>query len=297
MQNVCLKAFQPEARLEILVAETTDACREAQTLHQLAPTSAVAFGRLLTGASLLAIQNKQPGSLSLQILSQARIKSMFADCTHEGHLRGYAKETTLAFPLSASERTSGRRTVGAAVAPGKLSIVRLDAEGRYGQSATPLVDGEIDTDLEHFIDRSDQVDNALRIEVRLDDLGRITRAAGVLIQALPDGDRSHLAELRQKLHEGLLADQLIRGMEAQELLTAIDAQATPVDQPLPLRWRCRCSHERVLRSLVLFEVQGLMELIEADEPVEVRCDLCTKTFSVSVDEIRTILEKVIKAQA
>ncbi|MEM7675884.1 MAG: Hsp33 family molecular chaperone HslO, partial [Myxococcota bacterium] len=218
-------------------------------------------------------------------------------CTHEGHLRGYAKGTHLAFPLSAAERSSGRRSVGAAVAPGKLSIVRLDAEGRYAQSATPLVDGEIDTDLEHFIDRSDQVDNALRIEVQLDEQGVVARAAGILVQALPDGDRAHLGTLRRKLHGGLITEQLVRGTDAQGILTTFDQQAGAVERPLPLRWRCRCSRERVLRSLVLFEVQGLMELIEADEPVEVRCDLCTKTYVVSIDEVRAILEKVIKAQA
>ncbi len=297
MEDLCLKAFHPSARLEVVVATTTGACRDAQLAHDLAPTSAVALGRLLTGAGLLAIHSNLPGSLSIQVLSQSRIKMMYADCTHEGDLRGYVRDTSLSFPLSAAERSSGRHTVGAAIAPGKLSMVRIDPQGRYSQSATTLVTGEIDADIEHFIDRSDQVDNAMACEVRLNDDGAVTRAAGVMIRALPDGNRAHLALLRERIAEGLLLGLVRDGAEAKGILTALDREAEPVETPTRLRWKCRCSVERVRRSLSLFEIKDLMEIIEAGEPVSVRCDMCTKSYLIGVDEVRTVLERMIKAQA
>ena len=297
MEDLCIKAFHPSARLEILVAVTTGACQDAQSAHGLAPTSAVALGRLLTAAGLLGLHNRHPGSLSVQVLSQSRIRMMYADSTHEGHLRGYVKEPNLSFPLTRAERESGRRVVGPAVAPGKLSLVRLDAEGRYSQSATPLISGEIDVDVEHFVTRSDQVDNAFRCEVRLDDDGRVERAAGVMIQALPDGNRAHLALLRERLADGQLVRLIEGATNAQSILTSIDKEAEPVELPVGLRWQCRCSYERVRRTLVLFEVKELMELIEADEPVSVRCDMCTKNYLVPVEEVRKALERMIKAQA
>ena len=297
MEDLCLRAFHPSARLEVVVATTTGACRDAQRAHDLAPTSAVAFGRLLTGAGLLAIHSQLPGSLSIQVLSQSRIKMMYADCTHEGDLRGYVRDTSLAFPLSQAERSSGRRAVGAAVAPGKLSMVRIDPQGRYSQSATPLVTGEIDADIEHFIARSDQVDNAMACEVRLNEDGAVAHAAGVMIRALPDGNRAHLALLRERLAEGLLVGLVRDGADAKGILTALDREAEPVEAPARLRWKCRCSVERVRRSLSLFEIKDLMEIIEADEPVSVRCDMCTKSYLIAVDEVRTVLERMIKAQA
>ena len=295
--DVCLKAFHPSARLEIMVATTTATCRDAQAAHELAPTSAVALGRLITGAGLLGLHHKLPGSLSLQVLSQSRIKMMYADSTHEGHVRGYVKEPQLAFPLSRAERDSGRRSIGAAVAPGKLSLVRIDAQGRYSQSATPLVSGEIDADIAHFIARSDQVDNAMACEVHLDDNGTVHHAAGVMIQALPDGNRAHLALMRERLAEGLLTRLVREGTDAPQMLTAIDAEAAIVESPAELRWQCRCSQDRVRRSLSLFEIKELMELIEIGEPVSVRCDMCTKNYLVSIDEVREVLERLIKAQA
>ena len=297
MEDLCLKAFQPSARLEIVVATTTLACRDAQQAHTLAPTSAVALGRLLTGAGLLAVHSNLPGSLSLQVISQSRIKMMYADGTHHGDLRGYVRDTNLAFPLSRAERDSGRRTVAAAVAPGKLSIVRIDDQGRYSQSATPLVSGEVDSDIEHFIAKSDQVDNVFSCEVRLDDDGIVEAAAGVMVRALPDGNRAHLALLRDKIAQGLLTHLVRDGADSQAILTSLDAEAERVESPIGMRWRCRCSVERVRRSLSLFEIKDLMEIIEAGEPVDVRCDMCAKTYAISVEEVRTVLEGMIKAQA
>ena len=201
------------------------------------------------------------------------------------------------FPSAAAERETGRRQVGPAVAPGKLSIVRIDREGRYSQSATPLITGEIDADIEHFITRSDQVDNTMTCEIRLDDDGRVLRAAGVLVHALPDGNRAHLALLRDRLADGLLTGLVKDSADAQSILTALDPEAEQVEAPVAMRWQCRCSYERVKRSLTLLEVKELMELIEADEPVSVRCDMCTKGYEVSTDEVRSLLERMIKAQA
>ncbi len=280
-----------------MVAITTRTCQDAQDAHTLAPTSAVAFGRLLTAAGLLALHNNHPGSLSLQVLSQGRIGTMYADSTHEGHLRGYVKDPALTFPLSRTERETGRRSVGAAVVPGRLSLVRIDAQGRYTQSATPLVSGEIDADVEHFIAHSDQVDNAFCCEVQLDDDGRVQRAAGAMIRALPDGNRAHLALMRERLAAGQFTELVRRGLDGQAILSSLDGEAEPVDAPTPLRWQCRCSYDRVKRSLALFDVKGLIELIEENEPVNVRCDMCTKAYVVPVDDVRGLLEQMIKARA
>ncbi len=297
MADVCIKAFQPAAKLEIVVAVTSLTCRDAQVAHSLAATSAVALGRLLTGAAVLAVQHRLPGSLSVQVVSQSRIKMMYADSTHEGHVRGYAKEPNLAFPLSASERASGRRLIGPAVAPGQLSIIRLDEQGRYSQSSTPLVTGEVDADIQHFLSRSDQVDNAFACDVHLDADGRIVHAGGILVKALPDGDRTHLEALRQRLDQGALTDWIRSGEDTQVMLAGLDREAVPVEAPVYPRWKCRCSYDRVRRSLSLFDISDLMELIEAGEPVSVRCDICAESYLVSVDEIRSTLERMIKAQA
>ena len=292
MGDVCLRATHKEARLEIAVALTTERVREAQRVHRLAATSTVALGRLLTGATLLAVTGKKEGSTSVQILSKSRIGSLYADCTHEGAARGMTKAPHLAFPLTATERESSRRTLAPAIYPGQISVIRSLASGVYAQSATPLITGEIDQDLESYLSRSDQIPTLLVCDVVLDP----TRAAGLFIQAMPDGDRELLAEYGRRWCDGGLGRALAGVTSAEDLLARIAPEAEQVEAPIPLRYECRCSRERVLSSLKLFSVTDLAEMISEAKSVEVGCDLCGKKYQVEPADLRRAFEELIKAE-
>lgn len=291
--DLCLRATLRKSGLEIAVATTTQVVRDAQTAHQLEATSLVALGRLLTGVGLMTLTSKREGTFSGQILSKGRIGQLYADCTDRGHLRGRVKVPSLGFPISPEEDPRGRRSVAAAVFPGDLSVIRSLGKGGYNQSAVPLVSGEIDEDLRQFLETSDQIPTALAAEVLLGPNHRVERAGGVLIQALPDGDPARLAELRGRLEKGGLA----KIMEAEPVATlaALAPDAVVIDQ-LSLVWKCRCSEERVLASLRMLEATDLAEMIAAEVPVVVDCDLCAKKYEIQVDQIRQLFAQMIKAE-
>ncbi len=296
MGDVCLRATHKEARLEIAVALTTDLVREAQAVHGLAATSTVALGRLLTGTALLALTRSAAGSTSVQILSRGRIGSLYADCTHEGAARGMVKVPQLAFPITERERESRRRSLGPAVLPGRISVIRRLTSGEYAQSATPLVSGEIDEDLESYLTSSVQTPTLVVCDVVLDARARLTRAAGVFVHAMPDGDKTRLQALSERLRDGGLARALetIDGPEA--LLDFVSADAELVDSPVPILYRCRCSREHVLASLHMFGVKDLAEMASEERPVEVGCDLCGKKYRVSPQDLLRAFEELIKAE-
>lgn len=269
--------------------------RAAQAAHALAPTSCVALGRLLTAAGLVAVTQKREGQITLQVISKGRLRQVVADANHEGHLRGYVHPSTLAFPLSPEEREQNRRSVSAGALPGRLSVVRRTPRGEYAQSAVELETGEIDLDVQHFLERSDQVPTALAADVLMKG-SEVEVAGGVLIQAMPDGDLVRLAELRAELDNGGFARKLREVQDPQALLQLVQPDAEVVEVPVIMTWRCRCSHERVVRSLQLLEPVELAEMIEQGEPVDVDCDFCAKKYSVSVDEMRDVFELIAKAK-
>jgi molecular chaperone Hsp33 len=294
--DVCLRATHKKARVEIAVALTTDLVREATRIHSLAATSAVALGRLLTGTALLAMTGKQPGSTSVQILSRSRIGSLYADCTDDGAARGMTKTPHLAFPLTDEERNTHRRTLAAAIHPGQISVIRRLASGEYGQSATPLVSGEVDEDLESYLVNSDQIPTLVVCDVALDARARIQRSGGAFVQAMPDGDPALLAELRAKLRRGGLAQKLPSLASAEELLAWVAPDAEQVESPAALRYECRCSRDRVLASLRMFPVTDLAEMASENESVEVGCDLCGKKYRVEPQDLLDAFKDLIKAQ-
>lgn len=283
-------------RLEFAAAITTKTCRDAQAAHSLAPTSAAAMGRLLTSAALVALSDEQKATTSFQIITRRPLKQLYVDCTYEGHLRGFTKNPHLAFPLLAGEQQDRHRTLAPALYPGKLSVVRSRSTGEYTQSATELSRGEIDLDVEHFLQTSDQVPTVLRAETLVDIEGKVALAGGVFVQALPDGDKERLEAIRESLTTARLIDLLTTHAHPADLLKAIEESVVPIDPPQPVRWQCRCTAQRVRASLRIFGVKDLVDMINSNEPTTVDCDLCGKSYSVSPEEIRAAFEELVTAE-
>lgn len=295
MVDVCLRATSRSARLEIAIAITTRVVEKARKAHGLAPTSCVALGRLLTSTGLVALTAKQEGTTTTQLTSKGRFRQVTVDANHEGHLRGYARPADVSFPMTLAEKESGRRSLAASLQPGHLSVVRRDPKGNYGQSAVELRSGEVDLDVQHYLEHSTQVPTVVAAEVQLGDAS-VELAGGVLVQAMPDGDLVRLAEIREMLEGGGLLGLLQRHEDPQYALREIQPDAEVVEVPVIMQWRCRCSQARVVRSLQLLEPLELAEMIEAGEPVEVNCDFCGTTYSVSVEQMQGVFELLAKAK-
>jgi molecular chaperone Hsp33 len=285
MEDVCLRA-RTKDHLELTVALTTTTCRSAQAVHGLGWTSGVAMSRLLTCAGLMAVASKREGKTSLQIISQARIGQMLVDATHAGDLRGTLGDPSLAFPKSGGTE---RLVIAPALLPGKVSVVRRGATGDYTQSMTPLVLGEVDRDIEFFIEQSDQVLTGLAADVLLDASSRIEVAGGLLVQALPDGDPEHLTALRERVVAGGLIPMLREARSAEALLRAVEPEAEPVEEPVRLRWHCPCSRERALNAVRLMGPAELAQMMLEDEPVRVDCDFCTSRYEITVAELERLV--------
>lgn len=246
----------------------------------------------------MSATGKKEGTMSAQFVTRTTLRQLYADATHEGHLRGFAKNPNLAFPLFEGEAPLGRRTLAPALKPGEISVIRMQAEtGEYTQSTTPITSGEVDEDLEFFLNQSDQIPTALAADVIVDDDdGRILVAGGILIQSLPDGDTAHLEHIKASLRDGLLVRNLVHpGRSAHDLARALMPEAKIIDA-LPLKWQCRCSMEKVIDSIRLLGPTDLAEMIEANKDVVVHCDLCSSHYVVTPNEIAKLFEAQIKAR-
>lgn len=239
---------------------------------------------------------KRNGTTSVQFVMRTTLRQLFADATHDGHLRGFAKNPNLSFPLFEGETLLSRRSLTPALKPGEISVIRMsDRAAEYTQSTTPITKGEVDEDLEFFLNQSDQIPTALSADVMADAEGVVIRAAGVLTQALPDGDVERLERIRTNLRDGQLTRHLSRELAAHELVEAMFPDARTIDA-VPLGWQCRCSMEKVLGSIRMLGPTDLAEMIEANREVVVNCDLCAHRYVVEPSEIAKIFKAQIKAR-
>ncbi len=277
------------AQLNLGVATTTRTCRNAQRAHSLAATSTIALGRLLTAAALTALVRDRSVTLSLQVLCKGRLNQVYADITPEGDARGYIKNATLSLPLFPEESVGGRRSIAPAVGGGVLSVIREPRYQEFTQSSTPLVSGEIDLDVAHFLHASDQVPTALACDVLLDESDAVASAGGIIVQAMPGADLDRLAELHRGLSDGGFATKLAtHDGNPLALLTELAPDAQPLEQVVPLRWKCRCSKDRVVSALHLLDALQLAEMVEQRETARVTCDFCGTVYAVPPEQIAEI---------
>lgn len=285
------------AELVVAVATTTDVCRAAQIVHELAPSSSVALGRLISAASLSSLLVQKPGITSLQIVCDGRLGQLYAEVTHLGAIRGYVKHPQLDLPLTAPPEQAPRRSIALGVGQGLLAVTRQPTDDHFTQSTVQLVSGEIDLDVEHFCVTSDQIQTALACDVLLDADNEVALAGGFIVQAMPGADLDRLQQLRALLVDGGLARLLEQHQgDAASLLQAVVPEVVAVAQPLDLEWRCRCSYQRVLNALALLGATELREMAELGEPASISCDFCHQDYEVSIEELLRLYRDAGKAE-
>ena len=56
---------------------------------------------------------------------------------------------------------------------------------------------------------------------------------------------------------------------------------------IPVRFECKCSRERALRTLSTLGQEDLLKLAGEQENTEVRCHFCNEVYPFGASEIRT----------
>ncbi len=274
--------------LRVFAAETTTLVAQARASHDLSPTATAALGRSLTGALLLTqvLSKRDEDRITLRIQGDGPIGYIVAEGGQDGTARGYVKFPTADLPPRASD---GKLDVGGLVGKnGDFAVMRLLENTEPYTGSVPLRSGEIADDLAGYLLQSEQIPSAVLLGVHLDSSG-VTEAGGILIQAMPGVLDSTLDRLEQNI-AGL--GQLTSAMKNIGLLAAVGQILSGLNlemrpDGLALEWKCRCSLERSLASLVYFSLAERQEMIEAGGQ-EVVCHWCGTKYMVSPEEIGSL---------
>lgn len=294
MSDQLIHAQIREAGLAVTLALSTQLCRQAQQAHHLRSTSAIALGRLLSANALVGFSQQRSGSTSMQILASGRLEKVFSDVNAHGHLRGFVKNTELDLPHALEKDGARRRSIALALGRGSLTVIYQPPQGEFVQSTTSLVSGEIDLDIENYLQQSEQISSALACEVLLDDDEQLRIAGGVLLQCLPGGDKRRLAMFRTMLDDGFLSQALNDMPQSpRDLLQALLPDAELLEKSeQPLRWQCSCSYQRVLGAIQMFEVDELQHMLDNADYPKVKCEFCGTHYEIAAADLKSVyLEK------
>jgi molecular chaperone Hsp33 len=299
--DVLLRAIWPETGLRVVAAITTGVAREAARRHGAVGGPAAALGRALTAGALLATITKSDERITIELSGGGPLGPVIVDANATGGLRAFIKNPGL--PVAAAPGTH----VILAQALGRDGVVRVARDLGLRETVngqTSLIDGEIDTDVEHYLEASEQIPSVLGCETLLGPGLDVAVSAGLLLQTLPNSDALPvLASVRARLRAGALTRALCALPAgppdvvalAEGLLGVASGDLLCLDER-PLRFSCPCSKARAIATLALLSLQDLSEMVKEGRGAEVTCEFCRARHAISQEELERARGEAIDAR-
>jgi molecular chaperone Hsp33 len=281
-----LRGINAEHTVRVVAAVATEVVRECCRRHQLRGIEAIALGRALcAGCVMVTLTKHESERVRISLQATGPIGRMLVDATGRGDVRG-CLERRLDRPASAPvepARTRLARWVGVG---GHLVVTRdFGLEQQY-QGVIEVRSGEVDRDLERYLEDSEQLPSALACEVVLDNTGEVVRAAAVLCQSFPGAPPSVLEPIREVLSGDGLAELLHCDRRPDELMGfALLGDEFEALGEHPLNFRCTCGPERALAVLTTLGADDLELLAREEGETEVRCSYCNEAYHVGPDQL------------
>lgn len=228
------------------------------------------LGEMMVAAVLLSATLKLKGRITLQIQGEGPVSLMVVECTSERTLRGLAH--------AAEQLPAGN--LGALVGAGRLAITLEPVDGpeRY-QSIVELGGDTLAEVLENYLDISEQLETRLWFSV--DD----QRAAGLLIQKLPESRKDSDADAWNRIHQlsTTIRDEELLNLPAREIIHRLyHEEDVRVFEPEAVCFRCSCDRERVANMLRTLGLEEVRSIIRDEGSVRVACEFCNHKYEFDV---------------
>lgn len=252
-----------------------DTWRQIREREAYPDTAMTLLGQACAAAALFTGHTKVDGRLSVQMRTGGAIRTLFAECTAAGTLRGIVQ-----LDPDAGDIPAGLHALGA----GGVLAITIENHGPDGdpvryQGLVPLEADRLDAAFEDYFRQSEQLPTRLLLAADGD------TAAGLMLQKLPgdDGDEDGWNRMGA-LFDTLGATELL-GTEGGTLVHRLfHEDGVEHVAARPLAFGCSCSRGRVESMLVALGRDEARAAADTGE-ARIRCEFCGQSYAFSADEI------------
>jgi molecular chaperone Hsp33 len=289
-----IEPFQLRGRL-VRLGPTLDSIVKR---HDYPPAVGTVLGEAIALAVALSSTLKYDGVFTLQTKGDGPIRLLVADVTTGGAVRGYAQYDPA--KLAEVAASGGAASVPRLLGAGYLAFTVDQGEDteRY-QGIVALEGATLAECVHHYFRQSEQIAAGIKVAVDRDAQGA-WRGGCLLIQKLPDGERSEFLGTREELEDGWRRALILMGSATSQELT--DPELAPEDLLFRLfhedgvrvfrthavRAECRCSRERIDRVLRSLPFEERQDLGEADGSMTVTCQFCNASYRFERADVTAI---------
>jgi molecular chaperone Hsp33 len=260
------------------------------TQHATYPPRAKALlGQACAAAALFTGHTKVDGRLSIQLRGEHSLRTLFAECTAAGTLRGIARlEDGMDAPDDLTQL-------------GEPSVLAITIENpgldprepqRY-QSLVSLDAPLLDEAFEAYFRQSEQLPTRLLLAADRD------HVAGLLLQKLPGDEGDSDGWIRSGALFDTLETPELLATQGPDLLHRLFHEEKPeLLGEKALRFACSCSRERVATMLQSLGEEEARAAAEPTGAIDVRCEFCGREYHFPLTELPILFaERPVQAPA
>ena len=288
MKDYLVKAYAFDGTVRIYSADTTRLVAHAQKIHDLWPTSAAAFGRLLTTSIIMGAMYKGDQELTIRVEGDGPLGGMVATTNAHGEVRGYVGNNHVFLQYN-----SGKLNVGQAVGNGFIHVTKdLKVRDMFTSSAE-IQTGEIAEDFAYYFTASEQIPSAVGLGVLVNDDNTVMASGGFILQVMPGCKSETIDKIEKALKEIKPVSEMIKENYTPEMIIqAIAKDDYKLLEELDLEYKCNCSREKFEKGLLSLGTEELEKLKAEDDDVEVVCQFCSTKYNFDNDDLDALIKEI-----
>lgn len=251
---------------------------------------------------LLANALKFEGLFTLQLQGNGPVSAIVADVTSKGQVRACAnydaKRLEKAFALRKNEGEI--EATPHLLGTGTLVFTLDDGKSDYHQGIVELQGKTLEECALRYFRKSEQIETMLKLFIEIPENKEGTwKAGGIILQRVPelggkDVDMNTLPELRNEaeiLMNSLTKEELFdEKLSLNEILYRLyHANNVAVTKSNTYEFACRCSREKLLKTLRGFKEEELSSMVDDNNKITAKCGFCSENYEFTIPEI---LEKL-----
>ncbi len=251
------------------------------------------LGEAMMVGALVAQSLKFDGRLVIQChgTNEGAISLLMADCTTDGHVRGYARWNAEKLKeIELDTKQAGAETL---LGGGTFSMTIDQGPDMDQYQGIAEIEGEsLSSCAEHYFNQSEQVPTRIHLacgEV-IDDSGSHWTGAGMMIQKIADDaartDATLPWETAQTLFRTLTDAELVDpDLSTNKLLYRLFHEGgVRIIETHDVLAQCRCSRERLLNTLKSFDKAAIDDMAK-DGVISANCEFCATDYTFPLAEI------------
>lgn len=289
-----VRATAAGGQIRAFAATTKELVETARADHNTSPVATAALGRLLTAGTMMGVMMKgDKDILTLQVRGDGPMKGITVTADSKGRVKGYVLNPEVLIPAN----SYGKLDVGGAIGQGYLQVIKdLGLKEPYS-GQVQLQTGEIGDDLTYYFATSEQVPSSVGLGVLMEKNNTVKQAGGFILQLMPFTEDAVIDKLEENVKKLPSVTTMLEEGETPEgmIRRVLDGFDVEFYEETPTGYVCDCSKERVERAIISIGKKEIQDMIDDQKPIEVNCHFCGRHYEFSVDDLKHLLKKAVRA--